>query len=364
MSWRRIAAIYRKDLRDALRDSRVVTALVMPLLLGLLYSFIFPNNAFTEKAKVGIASPSPTGLVQAIADQAPKSVKLTFVSVPDAAQLRRQVQKKKLDAGLVVPAGFDQQVRAGRAPTLVVVLPSSPTGSGGDFVAALLDRAVQSMAGRAPAAQIVRLTLPPLRGGSGAVLDALGARTVFILAVIVMLLIMVAVYAVPAVLVEETEKKTIEALALIASTADVIAAKALFGISMSVVSVPVLLAVTRAHPHNVAALVVAVVVSAVVLVGIGLLFGGLLRTQQQVNTWSGLVLVVLLAPGFTIGLPVPDIVNRVLGFLPTVYAYHLVANVFSKQALFANAWLSYLVLAIWAAAAYALVWWRLSRQEA
>jgi ABC-type Na+ efflux pump permease subunit len=41
----------------------------------------------------------------------------------------------------------------------------------------------------------------------------------------IMLLAMIAVYAVPAVLVEETEKKTMEALTLIASTADVIAAK-------------------------------------------------------------------------------------------------------------------------------------------
>ena len=43
--WRRLRAIYRKDMRDAIRDSRVLTALLMPLALGLLYSFMFSDES-------------------------------------------------------------------------------------------------------------------------------------------------------------------------------------------------------------------------------------------------------------------------------------------------------------------------------
>ena len=56
MNWTRIRAIYRKDMRDALRDSRVLTALIMPLAFGLLYSFMFSDDAATQKVKVGIVS--------------------------------------------------------------------------------------------------------------------------------------------------------------------------------------------------------------------------------------------------------------------------------------------------------------------
>ena len=363
MNRRCITAIWRKDMRDALRDSRVLTALLMPLLFGLLYSFIFSDDTAVTKVKVGVVSDGPTLLTRTVADQAPQSMRITFVTVHNTAELRSRVQDKKFDVGLVVPSGFDQGVRSGASPTLLVLAPKSG-GGGGDYAAAALDRAVQALAGRAPAARIVSVTVPPAHDSGSVVLDTLGARTTFIMVVIVMLLVMVAVYAVPAVLVEETEKKTFDALTLIASTADVITAKALFGIALSVVSVPILLAITRGRAHDIAALAIAIALSAVVLCGIGLFFAGLLKTQQQVNTWSGLLLLVLLAPAFTIGLPVPASVNTALAFLPTVYSYHLIANAYAGRALFASVWLSYLVLVAWGLAAYGLLWWRLSRQEA
>ena len=72
MSWSRIRAIYRKDMRDAVRDSRVLTAILMPLLLGLLYSFMLPDeNVRTQKIKVGVVSESTTQLTTAISQQAP-----------------------------------------------------------------------------------------------------------------------------------------------------------------------------------------------------------------------------------------------------------------------------------------------------
>jgi 5-methyltetrahydrofolate--homocysteine methyltransferase len=75
------------------------------------------------------------------------------------------------------------------------------------------------MAGHSPPARIQQRSLPPATGATTA-LDVLGARKDTILVAMIMLLAMIAVYAVPAVLVEETEKKTMEALTLIASTAE------------------------------------------------------------------------------------------------------------------------------------------------
>ena len=362
--WRRLRAIYRKDMRDALRDSRVLTALLMPLAIGLLYSFMFSNeNVKVQKGKVGIVVAGSTQLQHAIANQVKGSyLRLTFVTFPDAAALQRQVQQKKVDVGLVVPAGFDQAVAAGQAPTLTVLYPTSP-GYDTGYVRAVIDRSVAALAGRAPPATIVARTLPPQTGGSTAAIDVLGARKDFILVSIILLLTMVAVYAVPAVLVEEIEKKTMEALSLIASTAEVIGAKALFGFTLSVVAVPVLLTITRGRPVEYASLVAVVAVSAVVLVGIGLLFAGMVKNQQQVNTWSGLVLLALLAPAFTVGLPMPDAVNRVLAFIPTSQSFRLLANAFAGRTLYPHEALSYAVLLAWGVGVYALLWWRLSRQE-
>jgi ABC-2 type transport system permease protein len=363
VSWSRVRAIFRKDMRDALRDSRVLTALIMPLAFGLLYSLMFDDEAVqTQKVKVGIVSSGETELRAAITKEVGPTVRLTFVAMPDEQRLQDQVRRKKVDVGLVVPAGFDAAVKAGASPSLTLLVPSSPSVNS-DFVAAILDRSVEAMAGRAPPAQIVRRSLPPERGTATA-LDVLGARKDFILVAIVMLLAMIAVYAVPAVLVEETEKKTMEALTLIASTPDVIAAKALFGIVLSLVGVPVLLVITRAEPADVGVLAAVVLLSAVVLVGIGLLASGFFKSQQQLNTWSGLILLALLAPAFTIGIPTPDVVNRILWFIPTGHSFRLMANAFAGRAIYPYGSLSVVALVAWAIGAYGLLWWRLSRQEA
>lgn len=359
----RVRAIFRKDMRDAVRDSRVLTALLMPLALGLFYSFMFNDDSIrTQKVKIGVVASEKTALMQAIKRQAGADVRLVFVAVPDQAQLRQRVRAKKVDIGLVVPPGFDAGVKAGSSPSLELLLPASPSVSP-DFVTAIVDRSVRDMAGQAPPARIVRRSLPADQDATSA-LDVLGPRKDFILVAMIMLLAMIAVYAVPAVLVEETEKKTMEALTLIASTAEVITAKALFGIALSVVGVPVLLVITRGDPGNVALLAAAVVLSAVVLVGIGLLASGFFRTQQQLNTWSGLVLLVLLAPAFTIGIPTPDVVNKILWFLPTGHSFRLIADAFADTAIYPHRLLSACILVVWAAVAYGLLWWRLSRQEA
>lgn len=358
----RLRAIYRKDMREALRDSRVLTAILMPLLVGLLYSFMFPDDT-AQKITIGIVASGGTALTRTIADQAPKSVRLQFVTIDDEAALRAKVRAEDVDVGLILSPGFDDAARAGRSPRLVVVLPTQPS-YGGDYIAAAVDRATQILAARRPPADIVRETTPPDPDDQSAALASLGPRTVFILISIIMLLTMVAVYAVPAVLVEETEKRTLDALTLIASTGDVIVAKALFGITLSVVSVPLLLVVTRASPYDYGTLLSATLLSAVVLVGIGLLFAGLVRTQQQVNTWSGALLLLLFAPAFTIGLSLPDKVNTALAFLPTVYTFRLAANAFAGHELYPDAWSSYVVLTAWAVGVYGLLRWRLARQEA
>ena len=59
MNGARVIAIYRKDLRDASRDYRLIIALLMPLLLGLLYSFMFKDDT-RPTAKLGVVASAAT----------------------------------------------------------------------------------------------------------------------------------------------------------------------------------------------------------------------------------------------------------------------------------------------------------------
>jgi hypothetical protein len=354
-------AIYRKDLRDALRDSRLVMALVMPLLLGLLYSVMFKDES-RPAAKLGVVASASAKLPEAIRVATESAIVLTVIPASDRDALTAMVAEKEVDVGLVVPDGFDGDLAAGRSPTVTVILPASPSFSG-DYVAASLDRVVQRLADQPPAAAVDRVTVPEREGTTEAALASLGIRKVFVLISIILLLGMIAVYVLPATITEETEKRTIEALTLVSSHAEVIAAKALFGLTYCVLSVPVMLVVTRSAPNDAALFAATILLSSVTLVGFGLLLGGVFRTQTQLNTWSSLVLLLLLAPAITVGLSTPPVVNAVLFAIPTAQTMRLGVNAFAGETVFGDQWLSVAILVAWAVVAYGFVWWRLSRRE-
>jgi ABC-2 type transport system permease protein len=358
----RVNAIYRKDLRDALRDSRLIVALLMPLLIGVLYSFMFKDDA-QQTAKLGVVASTSSRLPAALQAATKAAMHLKVQSFADQAALTRQMRDKNVDVGLIIPAGFDQALKGGAPPPLTVILPAAPS-FGGDYVAAMLDRVTQALAGQAPAARIARVTLPSTAGTSDSAFAALGARKIFVLVAIILMIAMIAVYALPAVLTEETEKRTVDALTMIASDAEVIVAKALFGLTYCVISVPLMLAITRVAPEDVALFVVDIVLTSVTLVGLGLLLGGLMRTQTQLNTWSTVALIPLMAPAIAIQLPLPGWAEAIVFVLPTAQTMRLGVNALAGRQLFGAEWLAVAIILAWAVAGYGLVWRRLSRQEA
>ncbi len=362
MNVARVNAIYRKDLRDALRDSRLIMAIVMPLLIGLLYSFMFKDDT-RPAAKLGVVASTSTRLPVALQAATKAALQLKVQSFGDAAALTQQVRDENVDVGLIIPDGFDAALTSGASPKLTVILPASPS-FGGDYVAAVLDRVTQALAGQVPAATIARVVLPARAGTSASAFETLGARKGFVLVAVILMLAMIAVYALPAVLTEETEKRTVEALTLIASDAEVIIAKSLFGLTYCLISVPLMLVITRVVPENVLLFVVDVVLTSVALVGLGLLLGGLMRTQTQLNTWSSVALIPLIVPAIIVGLPVPGWVEAIVSVLPTAQTMRLGVNALAGRQLFGAEWLSIAIIVGWAVAAYGLVWWRLSRQEA
>ncbi len=92
---------------------------------------------------------------------------------------------------------------------------------------------------------------------------------------------------------------------------------------------------------------------------------GLFKTQQQVNTWSGVILLPLLAPG--LHHRHADAGRRQQG--PLAPAHRATASASSPTPSRAarstrTRLLSFAMLLAWAVGAYGFLWWRLSRREA
>ena len=362
MSTRRIATIFRKDLRDAIRDARVLVALVVPLAFGLFYNFTFDDDATREVANIAYHAQGETELPNALTAVVADTVDLRFLRVETEEALRDEVRDDHADIGLIVPAGFDEAVRRGEQPRLRVIHP--PTANfAADYATAALEPALRLMAGQAPPAKIALEAVAEPEESETAI-DMLGIREWSVLVSVVLMIGMIAMLAIPVILAEETERKTLDALVMIASYREVVVAKAALGVFYISVMIPLLFALTQRLPERVPMFVVTAALLGIALIGFGVLLAGLFKNANQLNTWSGLILMPVLGPAFAIGLPVPDAIETVAELTPTGAGMKLLMNSAADARIFSGEAALLLVIVVWGVAAYALLLWQLSRRQA
>jgi ABC-type multidrug transport system permease subunit len=360
MRLQRILTIFRKDVLDAMRDARVLMAIIVPFGLGIFYNVIMDDDEPTPEATVVWTGDSTSQLLDQIVETTADVIDVTIEQEPDEATVRREVADEDADIGFVIPDGFDDAVIAGEQPQLTVIMPESSSFRS-DFIAASLTPILRGMAGQSEPAQVNLVAVA--ESESDDVISQLGLRKYFVLASTTMLVGMIAMLAVPVILADEADKHTLDALVMVASYPEVVIAKALFGFAYILIAVPLLLIVTRIMPEDVLLFTAGIGVFSIALVGFGLLLGGLFNATQ-LNTWGGLLLLPVLFPAFVTGLPTPRVIEIAALTLPTSHATRIAINGISGEAIFNNLWISFLILALWAVAGYGLLLWRLSRREA
>lgn len=358
-----IRTIFVKDLRDAIRDARVLVAILVPLGIGVFYSFAFDDGDLTTPtATVIYATGDETTLPDALRDAIGGVVRLDLRQVASSAEIEQAVRDDDADVGFVVPAGFDAAVQNGARPALQVSLPNDPS-LGAQYVAGAFEPAVRAMAGQTFPVDIQLSTAVESPEGESA-FERLGLRTYMVLVSILFLVAMIAMLVVPVILAEEAEKKTLDALVLVASYADVIAGKALVGVAYIAIAVAIMLGSTTLSIANAPMFAAAILATGVTLIGLGLVMAGFFRSANQLNTWSGVFLTPVIGPAFLVGAPLGDVAEVILLALPTSQAMRLIGDAALGESIFGGAWLSYLVIAAWGLAAYAAVSWQLARRQA
>ena len=358
-----VRTIVRKDMVDGIRETRVLVSLITPIILAVLYNSLFPDAKLTT-VKAAYAGPEESAIVQTLKTRADASqtIELQLRHVDSADEAKRLVTNKDVEVAFVLPDGVDDAIKAGRSPAITVFQPQVPSGSGVSFVQSSIDLASRTLAGQKPAAVVTPSIIDTGTSDAGAMVE-LGPRKYFVLATIVMMIGMIAVLAVPIMLTEEVEKKTLDALLLAGSYFEVIAGKAIVGLAYTGLSVIVMLLLTRLRPDDRLTFAAGVALMAVTLIGLGLLIGGLFKSAQQVYSWSSVMLLPIILPAFAAGLNVPPSVDLVLRVMPTSQGMRIIANGLAGRAMFPDIWLSYAVLAAWAAIFYAILGWRLAHRE-
>jgi ABC-2 type transport system permease protein len=178
MSGRRVAAITRRILSQFRRDHRTVALLfIVPVFVtGLLGWIVTAGQAVPPRVGTVVLAPQIAGRVEAAFSAAAADGAIVYVGKADTEEAaRQQLRDNVIDVALIVPAGIEADILAGRRPTLTIITQGiDPAGDAAALVAVqrVVATALGAGSGGAAVPAFVRATV---YGSPGATqLDALG----------------------------------------------------------------------------------------------------------------------------------------------------------------------------------------------
>jgi ABC-2 type transport system permease protein len=124
---RKAFAIARMNLRRVFRDRiGMFFILVFPFLIILAIGAVF-GSGFTPV--VGVASEGDGALAEDLVGRLERTDGIEVRSYADRGSLTTAVQRGEVEGGLVVPAGYDERIRAGDTVELPLIAPAAGPGS-------------------------------------------------------------------------------------------------------------------------------------------------------------------------------------------------------------------------------------------
>lgn len=293
MNPRIVRTLLLRDLRLGPRSPLVLWSLILPLFLTVMVRGVF-GSLFDTQPRLGIADLGASSLTT----QAQELDGIDVSIFPNEEALRDAVADNAVDAGIVLPDGFDEAVRAGDRPRLEFLVAGESLAANRILVAVATLDLVRGVAGQEPPATVDIVTL----GEAGLSLDARMVPLLVIMAVAIG-----GVMAAAAGLVQEKERGTITALLVTpVSATDVLVAKGLLGVVLATLTGLVTLALNGGFGGSPAMLVLAVLIGAVMMAEVGLLLGSWAKNQNTLFTaWKSGAIFLLLPVFFYLwpGLP-------------------------------------------------------------
>ncbi len=260
MSIQRIWRLLHKEFSLGPRNPIFLFAIIVPFALAIILQAAF-GTLFEPKPRLGIVDEGRSEITAAFEEAG--GIELTFLD--DTEDLKNRVEGDDLDAGLVLPAGFDEAVRSGEQPLLEFYI-------GGESLASnriiLTVMALDIMRGVEGSDAPVNVEMVKF-GEEGL---PISLRLVPI--IVFYALVMAGVFLPGSSIVEEKEKGTLTALLVTpVSAKEVLAVKWILGVVLSSLMALATLFLSRAFGPRPFEVLVVILVAAALNAMIGLLVG-------------------------------------------------------------------------------------------
>lgn len=271
MSINRVLRILLKDFSVGPRKPFFIWALVMPFALTLLFQFAF-GSLFEPRPRLAVVDLGNSTLTAAV--QELEGFEVAVLSDPDS--LKEKVEIHDFDAGLVLPAGFDDAVKTGEKPVLEFYMSGESLASNRIIIAVTTIEMIRSLEGTEAPVEIETVYF----GEPGL---PISIRLVPV--IVFYALVMAGIWVPSASLVEEKEKGTLTAvLVTSARLNELLAAKWLLGFIFAIFLASLTLLLNQAFGPRPFEVIVVVILAAALTSMIGLLIGIYAKTATMLFT--------------------------------------------------------------------------------
>lgn len=283
MSLSSIFRILRKDIRMGPRSPITFFMFFMPLLVTFLIQVAF-GDLFNDLPRLGIVDEEGSAVASRLFEMDGLQVSI----VETISELESLVESNDLDAGLVLPRGFDASLASGDKPPLNMFI-SGESLAYERVVLESVTLGVMSDAGPNPSpveVEVKRL------GEEGLPWDAKAAPALAVYA-----LLITGVFLPAFAIADEREKKTVTAvISTPATLGDLIAAKGLLGLLLSLPMTMGILWLNGSLADRPLALLAVISVGAVLFSVLGMVYGAAAKEVAGVFALIKGTAIILMAP--------------------------------------------------------------------
>ena len=316
--------LLRKDLGVGPRSPIFLYAIVLPVILTLLIRVVF-GSLFDPVPRLGIVDEGDSQIVRNVGNIV--GIEVRFPE--SAATLKTMVENNDLDAGLVLPAGFDGALQGGQMPNVQFFFGGQSLASNRVVLGVTMVDLIREIAGSPAPIDVETITVG--EGESVPIVSRL-------LPMIVLMAVLIAGALTPATsLVEEKEKRTLTAL-LVTPTrlSDVLIGKGALGFILAMATGVVTLALNGALGANPAALILVLVLATLMAAEVGLMLGSFAKDTKALYTIWKTGAIVLVAP--VIFFIWPNLPQWIAKIFPTYYFLSPLFDIAIRGAGLADVW--------------------------
>jgi len=307
MNFRIVKALLKKDWTLFTNNRFYMLITIVGVIFYIGIYFILPSTV-DEKFNVAIYAPETTSSFSSLSNQ--EGISIEYFS--DESSLKQAVLDHKFQAGITLPSNIMEVWSAGDKPVITIYYPSDTSPEIKDAMVTFIKELSYQQTG-----QILNFDTEQEILGPDMMGDQLTLRE-RMRPFLAVFLLLVEILSLASLISVEIEQGT--ARALLTTTVrvgDIFVAKGILGIGLALGQAILFMALVGGFAHEPFAVLITLLLSSIMVVGIGFLLASIARDVTAVTGWGMLILVIFTIPGF--GIITPGLLTDWVKIIPSYY---------------------------------------------